>query len=81
VSIAIQFTSQVVQTSSENAYPERHEFAVMLDQIFPTLEFLLIDDLAAPILELASRGLSHGSVVAVSKNEEQRRELWTSHFA
>jgi hypothetical protein len=25
--------------------------------------------------------LSHGSVVAVDKNEEQRRELCTSHFA
>jgi hypothetical protein len=81
VSIAIQFTAQVLPLSSENACPKRHEFVVMPDQIFPALEFLLIDELAAPILELASRSSSHDSFVAVGKNAEPRREPWTPHFA
>src|SRR6266487_651612 len=44
VSVAIQFTSQVLPPSSENACSKRHESGVMSDQTFRTRMVLPLND-------------------------------------
>src|SRR5262249_16650952 len=55
VLVAIQFTSQVLPQSSENACSKRHEFGVMSDQILRTRMFLPFQTLRTTVYGAARR--------------------------
>jgi hypothetical protein len=74
VSVAIQFSSHALPPFSKNACLKGHEVGVMSNQtcgtkMFLPFEWLGVEKLAAPILELAARSHAQGAALAIRTGE------------